>query len=232
MTPLPFREPGRPVRVIVIDDDPDIRARVVKELEADPRMHLVAHGGSVRSGKRLIATRTFDVMLVDLNLGDGSGFELIEYMKCTRDHAEAIVISVMDDEQRALRAFELGAAGYLTKNTAFGQFATAVLQVWNGGASITPTLARRMLQRLRPAAAPAPAPGWAAQMTQDEDVPLSAREIEVLKLIAIGYTNPEIAQRLGLSVQTVHTHVRNVYTKLHVNSRAQAVSKATRRRLI
>lgn len=227
------REPGRPIRVILVDDDPDIRAHVAGELQADPRIALVGQADGVRPARRLVASLDFDVMIVDLNLGDGSGFDLIDYMKSTREHAEAIVISAMDDEQRALRAFEMGAAGYLVKNAWFGQFPQAVLQVWNGGASITPNLARRLLQRLQPAPAPAPArrPMWGA-VDQEDTCALSARETEVLKLVALGYTNPEIAQKLGLSVQTVNTHVRNVFGKLQVNSRAQAVSKATRRRLI
>lgn len=228
-------EPGRLVRVILIDDDPHIRCVIAGELVSDMRIDLVGQADCARSGKRLISNTEFDVMIVDLNLGDGSGFELIEHMKRVRNHAEAIVVSIMDDEQRAIRAFELGATGYLVKNSWFGSFAQAVLQVCNGGASITPNLARRLLQKFEtPAgngmgAARAPMPAPAASGTGST---LSERECEVLRLVALGHTSPEIAQRLTLSVQTVNTHIRNIYRKLQVKSRAQAVSMASHQRII
>lgn len=227
------REPGRPVRVVLIDDDPQIGQQVALELEADRRISLVGHADGAKAGRRLVSDREFDVMLVDLNLGDGSGFDLIEHMKSVRDHAEAIVMSVMDDEQRALRAFELGATGYLVKNSWFGQFPQAVLQVWAGGASITPSLARRLLQHL-PARQPTPSQpaSRATRYVADDEASLTPREVQVLKLVSLGYTSQEIGQRLTLSTQTVNTHVRNIYRKLQVGSRAQAVSQATRRRLI
>jgi DNA-binding NarL/FixJ family response regulator len=221
-------EPGRQVRVILIDDDPHIRRVVAGELSADMRIDLVGQAGCARSGKRLISNSEFDVMIVDLNLGDGTGFELIDHMKHVCRHAEAIVVSIMDDDERAIRAFELGATGYLVKSSWFGSFAQAVLQVCSGGASITPNLARRLLHRLgagngqgaateRP---PAPGPG------------LSARECEVLRQVSLGYTNREIADKFTLSVQTVNTHVRNIYRKLDVKSRVQAVGLAAHHRLI
>jgi len=220
-------EPGRQVRVILIDDDPHIRRVIAGELTADMRIDLVGQAACARTGKRLISNTGFDVMLVDLNLGDGSGFELIEHMKYVCGHAEAIVISIMDDEQRAIRAFELGATGYLVKSTWFGSFPQAVLQVCSGGASITPNLARRLLQRLgsRPESAeakerPPAGPG------------LSERECEVLRQVALGYTSQDVADKLALSVQTVNTHLRNIYRKLDVKSRAQAVGLATHKRLI
>ncbi len=229
-------EPGRLVRVILIDDDPHIRCVIAGELVSDMRIDLVGQADCARSGKRLISNTEFDVMIVDLNLGDGSGFELIEHMKRVRNHAEAIVVSIMDDEQRAIRAFELGATGYLVKNSWFGSFAQAVLQVCNGGASITPNLARRLLQKFEApvsgagAAARAPAPASARPGAPAHT--LSERECEVLRLVALGHTSPEIAQQLGLSVQTVNTHIRNIYRKLQVKSRAQAVSMAAHQRII
>ncbi|MGH8821823.1 MAG: response regulator transcription factor, partial [Rhodoferax sp.] len=129
-------QPGRPVRVLLIDDDPHVRITIATELMADERINLVAQAGSAREGRRLIALHEFDVMLIDLKLGDGTGFDLIEHMKSIRPVAEAVVISAMEDEQYALHAFELGATGYLLKNSWFGNFPQAVLQVVNGGASI------------------------------------------------------------------------------------------------
>ncbi len=215
-------QPGRPVRVLLIDDDAHMRNVIANELLSDLRCDVVAQASSVKEGRKLIAHHLFEVMLVDLNLGDGNGFELIEYMKTVRPLAEAVVISAMEDEQHALKAFELGATGYLVKNSWFGNFSQAVLQVVNGGASITPNLARRLLQKLEQ---PCGVHGRAICVNPLKDK-LSDREKEVLKMVAAGYTSVEIGTRLMISFQTVNTHIKNMYRKLQVRSRAQAVSSA------
>ena len=138
----------KPVRVLLVDDDAHMRRVIAQELMSDQRTLLVAQATSVREGRKAIKQHEFDVMLVDLNLGDGEGFMLIDYMKSVRPTAEAIVISIMQNDEQVLHAFELGATGYLVKNSWFGSYPQAVLQVANGGASITPNLARRLLQRL------------------------------------------------------------------------------------
>jgi DNA-binding NarL/FixJ family response regulator len=214
---------GNPVRVILVDDDPHIRQVIAQELMADRRTDLVAQGSSLRQGLRLLTKHHFDVLLVDLNLGDGSGFELIERMKVMHAGAEAIVLTVMEDEENALHAFDLGATGYLVKNSWFGNFPQAVLQVVNGGASITPNLARRLLRRLKPAAP------WGADHATAK---LSEREQKVLKMVASGYTSVEIAAQLSISPMTVNTHVRNIYRKLRVNTRAEASTFAARSGLL
>lgn len=218
-------QPEQPVRVLLVDDDPHMRRVMAQELLADARIHLVGQAGSVREGKRLIAGHLFDVMLVDLNLGDGTGFQLIELMKSTHPMAEAVVISASEDEEHAVHAFELGATGYLIKNSWFDSFAQAVLQVVNGGASITPNLARRLLKRLDGGAGHMAAPRSARASDAGES--LSQREREILRQVASGYTSCEIGKRLAISDQTVNTHIKNIYRKLQVRTRAQAVSRAS-----
>ena len=217
---------AKPVRVVLVDDDNNIRHVISSELMADLRCDLVGQGASMREGRRLISTCEFDVMLVDLNLGDGNGFELIEHLKTVRPMAEAIVISAMEDEQHALHAFELGATGYLVKNSWFGNFSQAVLQVVNGGASITPNLARRLLHRLEHSH------GEVSARADPHKKGLSEREHAVLKMVAAGYTSLEIGLRLSISGLTVNTHIKNIYRKLQVKSRAHAVSSALQRGLI
>ncbi|MGB7422766.1 MAG: response regulator transcription factor [Comamonas sp.] len=212
------------VGVIVVDDDAHIRRVISQELLADARIDLLGQADSLRTGKRLMAQHAFSVMLVDLNLGDGSGYELIEHMKATHPRAEAIVISAAEDEQHAIRAFALGAAGYLVKNSWFDNFPQAVLQVVNGGAAITPSLARRLLKRIDGVASHVSAPGSSTQQGGEK---LTGREREILRLVALGYTSCEIGERLGISDQTVNAHVKNVYRKLQVRTRAQAVIQAS-----
>jgi DNA-binding NarL/FixJ family response regulator len=211
---------GRPVRVLLIDDDAHMRRVISQELLSDLRCDVVAQGGSVKEGRKLMAQHVFDVMLVDLNLGDGTGFELIEHLKTLHPLAEAVVISCMEDEQHALRAFELGATGYLVKNSWFGNFPQAVLQVVNGGASITPNLARRLLHKLEQPLEPHACAASSGGKTLKEK--LSEREKDVLKMVA-GYP-VKIGHRLR---STRRSTIKNMYRKLQVRSRAQAVSTAS-----
>lgn len=223
--PFLIGQPEQPVRVLLIDDDPHMRQVMAQELLADARIDLLGQAASVREARRLISQHVFDVMLVDLNLGDGTGFELIELMKSTRPLAEAVVISAMEDEDYAVRAFELGATGYLIKNSWFDSFPQAVLQVVNGGASITPNLARRLLRRLE--GQPLRASAARAAHVGAGGEKLSEREREILRQVASGYTSCEIGKRLGISDQTVNAHIKNIYRKLHVRTRAQAVNLAS-----
>ena len=208
--------------VLLVDDDPHIRLVIAQELMADARTLLVGQAASVREGRRAIKQHDFDVLLVDLNLGDGSAFDLLEYLKPVRPSAQAVVISVMENDEEVLRAFELGACGYVGKSCWFGNYAQAVLQVANGGASITPHLARRLLQRFDRTNS-----AENKRRQPDEADRLSAREKEILRLVASGFTSGEIAKRLLISAQTVNTHIKNVYRKLQVRTRAQAVTLAS-----
>lgn len=218
---------GKPVRVLLVDDDAHMRRVIAQELMADARTLLVAQATSVREGRKAIKQQDFDVMLVDLHLGDGQGFALIDYMKATRPSAQAIVVSIMECDDQVLRAFELGAAGYLVKNSWFGNYPQAVLQVANGGASITPSLARRLLQRFDSGHAGV----QPAQRAPAETERLSQREKEVLRMVASGYTSAEIGTRLLISGLTVNSHIKNIYRKLQVRTRAQAVRFASVRGL-
>ena len=208
---------GKPLQVLLVEDDVHIRHVISNELLKDLRTNLVAQGCNLREGRRLISQFDFDVLLVDLKLGDGFGFELIGLMKKVRPKAEAVVVSAIEDDQSAIRAFELGATGYLVKNAWFGNFPQALLEVANGGASISPGLARRLLHKFKTPKTP----NFVPTMTPTESV--TKREAEILKMISVGYTSLEISRRLTISCQTVNTHIRNIYRKLQIHSRAQAM---------
>ena len=217
---------SHPVRVLLVDDDQHIRQVIAQELMADPRTLLVAQAGSLREGRRAVKLHEFDVLLVDLNLGDGDALDLIDLLKSTRPSAQAVVISVMEDNAQVMRAFELGATGYVSKNSWFGNYSQAVLQVANGGASISPHLARRLLQRFD-----LTHPAESARRESEHVGRLSLREREILRMVASGYTSTEVGSRLLISAMTVNTHLRNIYRKLQVRTRAQAVRFASLRGL-
>ncbi|WP_240933364.1 response regulator transcription factor [Diaphorobacter sp. HDW4B] len=218
----------KPVRVILIDDDEHMQRVVAQELMEDARTLLVGMASSVKEGRRLIKQHEFDVMLVDVNLNDGLGFSLIELMKFQRPSAEAIMFSIMESDEQVLRAFEVGATGYLVKHSWFGNYPQAVLQVANGGAYITPHLARRLIQKFDARNSSAPR---ASSGRSSESELLSEREKEVLRNVANGYTSAEIATRLEISMLTVNSHIKNIYRKLRVKTRAQAVQFAALRKL-
>ncbi|WP_232533149.1 MULTISPECIES: LuxR C-terminal-related transcriptional regulator [Ramlibacter] len=217
-------QPGAPVRVHVIDSDPHLRGVVAQELMGDTRTVVSGQAGSLRDGRRLLRDEPCDVLLVDMHLEDGLGLELISQARALRPPAEVVVLSRLDSDDDAMRAFDLGAAGFVVKDSWFVSFVQAVLQVANGGASVTPSVSRRLLLQLgrgRAATELGLSPGQVVR------IKLSERELEVLKMIASGLTSVEIGQRLAISCTTVNSHVKNMYQKLHVKSRAQAVSCAS-----
>lgn len=215
---------AKPVRVLLVDDDAHIRNVVSRELMGDLRVLLVGQASSVKEARKLMRSEPFDVLLADLNLEDGTGFDLMSLQRSLRPSAETIIISVMEGDTQLLQAIEQGAAGYLVKHSWFGSYVQAVLQVANGGASITPHLARRLLQRMR-ASTP-------ERDVASEPEKLSVRERDILRHVANGYTSQEISEQVGIALLTVNTHVRNIYRKLQVRSRAQAVRAALRQGLL
>jgi len=216
---------NQPVRVLLVDNDAHMHRVIAQELMRDGRTLLVAQAGSVREGRKAMKQVEFDVMLVDLHLPDGEGYELLDYRKTVRPSAEAVVLSLVDAEDQAIRAFELGASGYLVKNSWFGNYTQTVLQVANGGACISPNVARQLLHRFEQDQSPM------EKHRQHASERLSTREREVLRMVASGLTSAEIGGRLLISSMTVNTHVRNIYRKLQVHTRAQAVRFASVRGL-
>ena len=217
---------AKPVRVVLVASDPLIRNVIAQELLDDRRIQL-EKANTLREGRCLLIRHELDVLMVDVCLVDGSGFELITEAKKHRSTPEVIAISAHLDEAQALHAFELGASGYLVQSAWLQSYAQAVLHVVNGGAAVTPTLARRLLVHLNHSRAngnPVRSPTGRATLT--------ARELEVLQLVALGNGGDAIAKQLGISPQTVNVHIKSIYRKLQVHTRAQAVSCATHRGLL
>lgn len=219
-------QPEKPVRVLVIDEDAGARRAISHELAMDARVRIVGEAGSLREGKRLLAQHEFDVLIVDVRLDGGKGFEQIESAKSHCGSAEVIVHSALEDEVHVRRAFTAGAWGYLVKNSWFQDFAQAVLQVVNGGAAVSPSVIRRLLMRLGNAP---------LALRGAEGGPrgvLSAREREVLRLVAEGHVTGDIARHLSISGRTVCAHMKNICLKLQVRTRAHAVIAAANQGLL
>lgn len=216
----------KPVRVLLIDDDSIARRLIVQELVTDPRVCVVGEADSLLGARRLLAQEAIDVLILEVRLGGGKGFELIESIKLSLGSIEVIVHSTLNDEVHVRRAFTAGASGYLVKNSWFQNFTQAVLQVVNGGAAVSPDVIRHLLIRPSSCAPVQPDNGKPPRR------PLSAREREVLQLVARGQVTQDIARYLSISERTVCAHMRSICLKLQVRTRAHAVIAATSRGLL
>jgi DNA-binding NarL/FixJ family response regulator len=208
--------------VLLVEDDAHTREHLARAVRANAALELIGQAGSCAEARELLARRAPEVLLTDLGLPDGSGIELIRELRARHPDALAMVITVFGDEGSVLSAIAAGASGYLLKDATSEQIGEAIVQLVAGGSPISPSIARHLLRRFRPAEQPptptqAPAP----------DAPhLTARETEVLQLIAKGFSFGEIADLLAISPHTVTAHVRSIYRKLEVSSRGAAVFEA------
>ncbi|HET6828554.1 MAG TPA: response regulator transcription factor [Ramlibacter sp.] len=209
------------LRVLIVEDDPSTRDYFAACVETHPALALA---GCLADATSAIAwldapANRVDVLLTDLGLPDGSGLQVIRHAARVRPQCECLVISVFGDEENVLASIEAGALGYIHKDSPSEDVAQAILEMRAGGSPISPMIARRVLGRLRPV------PAAAAQPASAEPG-LSAREQEVLELIARGFSYAEIAKLHALSVHTVQSHIKNLYRKLAVSSRSEAVYEA------
>lgn len=209
-----------PISVALVEDDADVRARFKRAIEAEPTLRF-AHGAA-SAGELLgwFGDNPCDVLLVDLGLPDRSGIEVIERCRSLQPRCAMMVITMFGDEASMLSAFEAGATGYLLKDGTEADLAAHVLSLHAGGSPMSPIIARRLLERWKGRPPERPAAFDSVGET------LSPREAEVLDLVARGFTYPEVAKRLSLSVSTIQTHVRRIYSKLDVHNRTEAVFEA------
>lgn len=214
--------------VIIIEDLSPARIRFAQVIDRHPDLKLAGTAATLRDGIALLHRTHPDVVLLDLGLPDGSGVTLLNEINAQAYPTQALIISVYGDEHTVVPALEAGAAGYLLKDHPTEDIPEAIFQMIQGGAPISPVIARHMLRRFRPAESIETIRGSreAPADSHPPREPLTKREHEVLELVSRGYTSQEIAEQKGKSYHTITTHVRNIYRKLAVNSRAQAVSAA------
>lgn len=215
--------------VMVVEDDPAFLTRFCGIVAAAPGFSLLAAVSDLRSARLALARQAPDVLLTDLGLPDGSGIELIGETARSHPATDIMVVSVFGDEEHVLASIAAGATGYILKDSLPEEFIAVIEQLRAGGSPISPIIARQLLRRFQPAG-PAAAAGTAAAPAPE--VALSARESEVLGLIAKGFNFAEIARLLEVSPHTITAHVKKIYQKLAVHSRGEAVYEATRMGLL
>lgn len=176
-----------------------------------------------------------DVVLLDLNLPDVDGIAVAKALRASLEKVEILIFTVLDEDDKVLEAIRSGASGYLLKGASADRVAEAIREVHAGGSVIQPALARRLIKQfVGPTAgtrAPGPGVEAGAGASAGERV-LTARELEILELIARGMSNAEAAKVLGLSPGTIRTHLEHIYAKLEVSNRTEAVTQGIRRGLI
>ena len=188
---------------------------------------------TVEEAIEVVSNRPIDVALVDLGLPDGSGVQVIRRLARTHPLALSIVVTGFDDDEHVLEAIQAGAQGYLLKTQPADVVIGQLRLLAEGIPQLSPSVARRLLQYFSGAlAAPAPAPEERDTGLEDELLPLSAREQEVLMLIAKGLQIAQVGQALGITPNTVCSHIKNIYRKRSVSSRAEAALEAKRLGLI
>lgn len=226
------------IRVALVEDNERFLSRLIERLAYFDDIEVLYGVGSAEAlFDRLGAEPRPDVLLVDIGLPGASGIEVVSRLAGQEPEIGALMLTVFEEPDKILAAIQAGAAGYLLKDAPAERIAAAIREVHEGGAPLSRPVARHVLRLLGrvPAGRTGdsgglPVEGATGGASHDES-PLSTREIELLEQIVAGGTEAEIADRLCISPHTVRTHVKNIYRKLRVNSRAAAVRVAYERGL-
>jgi len=202
------------IAVAIVEDDAETRKILSGWIKLASRFRLVGEWGDAQNAVHLLPETQPEVVLVDINLQVGSGIEVVRQLKPVLPKTQFLMVTVYQDADHIYEALAAGATGYLLKQTSMDELTEAIEAVHAGGSPMTSIIARKVTQAFAK-----PRPGLPA------NVKLSAREQEVLDLLARGFSLKEVADKLEIRMPSVKTYVRRMYEKLHVCSRTQAVAK-------
>lgn len=211
---------------MVVEDDPVTRRLLCLAIEREPSLILCSAVGTVREAREHLTQSPIDLLLTDLGLPDGSGVSVIRDCRHLRPRADILVISMSSEEEQILACIKAGAAGYVLKESVQLNILGAIVDLRAGGSPISPMIARKVLTRMRGDV------GDDAGPADGESVLLTRREFSILHSISRGGSYAKVAEALGLSTGTVQTHIKNIYAKLGVHSRTEAIIEAQRLGLI
>ena len=202
------------LRVALVEDKRDVRESWAKLIDSLPDFACTCACASGEEALKLIPAARPDVILMDIFLPRMSGIECTTRLKAVMPRTPIVILTSSDDDEMVFLALKAGADGYLLKRTKPADLQASLLDVISGGAPMTSEIARRVVESFRQKG-----------RGLEGGVSLTGREEETLVLLTKGYANKEIADKLGLSVETVRSHLKHIYEKLHVRSRAEAVAR-------
>jgi DNA-binding NarL/FixJ family response regulator len=208
----------KPIQVALVEDDEGIRASLANILGRSPGCQLVCSCADAESALERLGQHRLDVVLMDINLPRMNGIECVRRLKQQMPKIQFIMLTVYGDNERLFRSLQAGASGYLLKTTPSAKLLAAIREVHAGGSPMTPQIARRVVQYFLTIPPP-----------NSELEALTPRERDILDQLSQGFLYKEIVLNLGMSLDTVRTHIRNIYEKLHVRSRTEAVVKYMQR---
>jgi DNA-binding NarL/FixJ family response regulator len=203
-----------PIQISIVEDDEEIRANLSHRIGENEAFRLLRTYCDAESALADLPRFKPDVVLMDINLPGVDGVECVRQLKAKMPDTQFIMLTVYEDSNRLFRSLMSGASGYLLKRTPPAKLLAAIREAHQGGSPMTPQIARRVVQHFR-------------QMPQPDSAlgKLTPRETEVLEQLAKGFRYKEIVDNLNISSGTLHSYIRNIYEKLHVHSRTEAVVK-------
>ena len=213
------------LRVVIVEDTRATLQHLVSVISGFPDVAEVAAAETFSYGRELLE-RPVDILITDISLPDGTGINLIRYIK-SKPGTKAVVVTVFGDEKNVIDAIEAGADGYILKDANTTEIATSLSAAISGIAPISSAIAGHLLKRIRKSGATLP-----LDQPDSEDLGLTKTEVEVLETLAKGFSYKEIAKIRGVSFFTINEHLKSIYKKLAVNSRHEAVYEATRSGII
>lgn len=221
-----------PIKVLIVEDNAVTQRALCLSIEKEPALVVLDALASVQAAMTWLADHAVDILLVDLGLPDGSGIDVIKY--CTQQHPNCniMVLTTSSDQDSILDSIEAGAAGYILKDMGAPDITRALLDLHAGGSPISPTIARKVITRMRSSKPNTGAIGNPDEAHNQARIFLTKRETSILDLIACGDSYSSVARQLSVSVGTVQTHIKNIYEKLSVHSRGEAVFVASQRGLL
>jgi len=203
-------------RIVIIEDDETIRESYAYLINHNSPHLVISTYPSFDRAKQKIQKDMPDVIILDIRLPGTSGTDALPQLRKLVPSAYVIMLTVFENEEVILEALANGASGYFTKNTPSSRVIAAIDEVLSGGGPMSPEVSRKVIR----------------SMQKNSDSPLTRRETQILDLVAKGKDRNRISEELFINVETVKTHIKHIYTKLNVNSRADAITVARKQKLI
>jgi DNA-binding NarL/FixJ family response regulator len=207
------------IRVAIVEDDPTMLRLLSGMVNEAEGMAVAGTAATAATGLALVTAGGFEVFLCDLGLPDGNGLDLIRACAALHPGVDIMVVTLFAEQRKVVDCIRAGARGYLHKDQDTDACVEAIREIRRGGSPISPVIARQLLLHIKP-------------VPQAGDAQLTDRELDVLNMLARGFSKRECADLLGLSVNTIGTHVKHIYAKLEVNSRAEALFEASSQGII